>query len=143
MTKSTTMVTNNVFRSIRPFKEGSNNMVLFSLQHRTLRSNITDHNEMVVSRNKVRSIQILRMRPKQRFWLKSRSFHFMISFEWRYVHQFAFRGRTHNRHKIWLHNMIATNIFFLFSNKFSNKTLDNKLRSIQHLTIIKEYKLHI
>ena len=31
MTKNTTMVTNNVFRSIRPFGKGSSNMSLFSL----------------------------------------------------------------------------------------------------------------
>ena len=33
MTKRTTIVTNNVFRSTRLLMEGSNNMVLFSLQH--------------------------------------------------------------------------------------------------------------
>ena len=38
MTKSTTMVTNNVFRSTSLFGEGSSNMVLFSLQLMTLRS---------------------------------------------------------------------------------------------------------
>ena len=37
MTKGTTMVTNNVFRSTRLFREGSSNMVLFSLQHGALR----------------------------------------------------------------------------------------------------------
>ena len=41
MNKNTTMMTNNVFRSIRPFREGSSNIVLFSLQHGTLRSNMT------------------------------------------------------------------------------------------------------
>ena len=78
MTKSTTMVTNNVFRSTRLFREGSSNMVLFSLQHGTLRSYVTDHTTMVTSKNKLRSIQIPRMRPKQRFWLKSLSLHFFL-----------------------------------------------------------------
>ena len=64
MTKGTTMVTNNVFRSTTLFREGSNNMVLFSLQHGILRSYVIDHTAMVASKNKLRSIQILRMRPK-------------------------------------------------------------------------------
>ena len=64
MTKDIKIVTNNVFRSTRPFKEGSSNMVLFSLQHGTLRSYVIDHTIMVASRNKFRSIQILKMRHK-------------------------------------------------------------------------------
>ena len=89
-------------------------MVLFSLQHGSLRSNMTDHTTMVASRNKFRSTQIPRMIPKQRLWLKSLFLHFLISFLWRNVHRFVSRGRTHNRHKIRSHNMIATNnIFFL------------------------------
>ena len=64
MTKGTTMVTNNVSRSTRLFSEGSSNMVLFSLQHGALRSYVTYHTTMVVSENKIRSIQIPRMRPK-------------------------------------------------------------------------------
>ena len=78
MNKNTTMMTNNVFRSIRPFREGSSNIVLFSLQHGTLRSNMTHHTTMVASRNKLRYIQNFWLRPKQRFWLKSLSNHFMI-----------------------------------------------------------------
>ena len=76
MTKSTTMVTSNVFRSTRLFREGSSNMVLFSLQHGTMRSNMTDHTTMIKSRNKFRSIQISKMRPKRRLWLKSLSLQF-------------------------------------------------------------------
>ena len=49
MTKDTTMVTNNVFRSTMPFEKGSSNMVLFSLQLGTLRSYMTDHTAMVAS----------------------------------------------------------------------------------------------
>ena len=64
MTKSTTMVTNNLFRSTRLFRKGSNNIVLLSLQRGTLRSNMTDHIAMLASMNKLRSIQIPRMRPK-------------------------------------------------------------------------------
>ena len=140
MTKGITMVTNNVFRSTRPFREGSSNMVLFSLQHGTLRSYVTDHTTMVASRNKFRSIQILRMRPKWRLWLKSLSLHFLISFVWRNVHRFVFRGRTHNGHKIRFHNMIATKIFFLFSNGFCNQTLDMHLeRFIFTIKIINKF----
>ena len=80
MTKGTTMVTNNVFRSTRPLREGSSNMILFSFQHGTLRSYMTDHTAMVASGNKLRSIQIPRMRPKRRLWLKSLPLHFLISF---------------------------------------------------------------
>ena len=120
MTKDTTMVTNNVFRSTRHFREGSSNMVLFSFQHGTLRSYMTYHTVMVASKNKLRSTQIPRMRPNRRLRLKSHSLHFLVSFVWRNVHQFVFRGRTHSRHKIRFHNMIATNNIFLFSNRFSN-----------------------
>ena len=130
MTKSTTIVTNNVFRSTKLFREGSSNMVLFYLQHGTLRSNMTNHTTMVASQNKLRSTQIPRMRPKKRFWLKNISLHFMVSFVWRYVQQFVFRGRTHNRYKTGLHNMIATNIFFLFSHRFSNQTLGMHLKRL-------------
>ena len=49
MTKGTTMVTNNMFRSTRLFGKGSSNMVLFSLQLGTLRSYMTDHTAMVAS----------------------------------------------------------------------------------------------
>ena len=108
MAKSTTIVTFNVFRSFRLFREGSSNMVLFFLLHGTLRTNMTNHTTMVASMNKLRSIQIFRLRPKQRFSLKSLSLHFMNSFVWRYACQFVFRGRTHNRHKFGFHNKIAT-----------------------------------
>ena len=57
MTKGTTMVTNNVFRSTRFFGKGSSNMVLFTLQLGALRSYVTDHTAMVASRNKLRSTQ--------------------------------------------------------------------------------------
>ena len=80
MTKSTTMVTSNVFRSTRLFREGSSNMVLFSLQHGTMRSNMTDHTTMMKSRNKFRSIQISKMRPKRRLWLKSLSLYSYFNF---------------------------------------------------------------
>ena len=43
MTKDTTMVTNNVFRSTRLFGKGSSNMVLFPLQLMTLRSYMTNY----------------------------------------------------------------------------------------------------
>ena len=56
MTKGTTMVTNNEFRSTRLFREGSSNMVLFSLHHGALKSYVIDHTAMVVSTNKLRSI---------------------------------------------------------------------------------------
>ena len=56
MTKDTTMVTNNAFRSIRFFRKGSSNMVLFSLQLRALRSYVTDHTAIVASLNNLRSI---------------------------------------------------------------------------------------
>ena len=49
MTKSTTMVTNNVFRFTKPFREGSSNMFLFSLQLITLGSYMTNHTTMVTS----------------------------------------------------------------------------------------------
>ena len=49
MTKDTTMVTNNVFRSTRLFGKGSSNMVLFPLQLMTLRSYMTNHTIMVAS----------------------------------------------------------------------------------------------
>ena len=52
MTKNTTIVTNNVFRSIRLFREGSSTLVLFFLQHGALRSYVTDHTAIVASRNK-------------------------------------------------------------------------------------------
>ena len=55
MTKGNTMVTNNVFRPTRLFREGSSNMVLFSLQHGALRSYVTNHIVMVASRNQLRS----------------------------------------------------------------------------------------
>ena len=100
MAKGTTMVTNNVFRSTRLFGKGSSNMILFSLQLRTLRSYMTNHTTMVASWSKLRSIQNLRLRPKRRLWLKSLSLHFLVSFVWRNVHQFVFRGSTHNRSKI-------------------------------------------
>ena len=98
-------------------------MVLFSLQHGTLRSYATDHTAMVASRNKLRSIQIHRVRPKRSLRIKNFSLHFLVSLVWRNVHRFVFRGRIHNRYKIGNHNMIATNIFFLFSNRSSNQTL--------------------
>ena len=128
MTKGTTMVTYNVFRSTRLYGKGSNNMVLFSLQLMTLRSYITNHTTMVTSWKKLRSIQNLRLRPKWRLWLKSFSLHLLISFVWRNVHRFALRGRTYIRHQIGYHNMIATNIFILFSNRFSNQTLGMHLK---------------
>ena len=49
MTKSTTMVTNNVFRFTKLFREGSSNMFLFSLQLMTLGSYMTNHTTMVTS----------------------------------------------------------------------------------------------
>ena len=126
MTKGTTMLTHNVFRSTRIFGKGSNNMVLFSFQLMTLRSYMTNHTTTVTSWNKLRSIQSFRLRPKQRLrlWLKSFSLHLLISFMWRNVHGFVLWDRTHNRHKIGYHNMIATYIFIIFSNRFSNQTLD-------------------
>ena len=127
MTKGTTMVTKNVFRSNRLFEKGSSNMVVFS-QLWTLRSYMANHTTVVISWNKLRSIQNLRLRPKRRLWLKSLSFHFLVSFVWRNVHRFVFRGRTHNRHKIRYHNMIATDIFIIFSNMLSNQTLDMHLK---------------
>ena len=47
MTKSTTMVTNNVFMSARLFGKGSSNMILFSLQLGALMSYVTDHTAIV------------------------------------------------------------------------------------------------
>ena len=126
MSKDITRMTNNVFSSIRLFREGSSNMVLFSLQHGTLRSYVTNHTTMVVRKNKLRSTQIPRMKPKRK--LKILSLHFLVSFMWRYVHQFVFRGRTHNRHKIRQNNMIAIKILFFFSNRFSNQTLGLHLK---------------
>ena len=113
MTKGTTMVTNNAFRSTRLFGKGSSNMVLFTLQLMTLRSYMTNHTTMVASWNKLRSIQSLRLRPKWKLWLNSLSLHLLISFMWRNVHRFVLWSRTHNRHKIGYYNMIATNIFIL------------------------------
>ena len=89
MTKGTTMVTNNGFRSTMPFREGFSTMVSFFLQHRALRSYVTDHTAMVAIRNKFRSTKFPRMGPKQRLRLKSLSLHFLISFVWRNVHQFV------------------------------------------------------
>ena len=80
MTKGTTMVTNNVFRSTRLFREGSRTMVLFFLQHGALRSYMTDHTAMVACRNQFRSTQFPRMEPKHRLKLKSLSLRFLISF---------------------------------------------------------------
>ena len=89
MTKGTTMVTNNVFRSTRLFREGSSTMVLFFLQHGALRSYVTDHTTLVACRNKFRSTQFSRMGPKYRLRLKSLSLYFLISFMWRNVHRFV------------------------------------------------------
>ena len=89
MTKGTTMVTNNGFRSTRIFMEGSSTMVLFFLQRGALRSYVTDHTPMVVIRNILRSTKFPRMGPKQRLRLKSLSLHLLISFMWRNVHQFV------------------------------------------------------
>ena len=111
MTQSTTMVTNIVFRSTRLFREGSSNMVLFSLQHGTFWSYVTNHTIMMASRNKLRSTQILRMRLKQRLRLKSLSLYFLVSFVWRNVHRFVSKGRTHNRHKnntTWLQQRFSS-----------------------------------
>ena len=80
MTKDTTMVTNNGFRSTRLFREGSSIMVLFFLQHGALRSYVTNHTTMVASRNKLKSTQFLRMGSKQKLRLKSLSLHFLVSF---------------------------------------------------------------
>ena len=128
MTKGNTIVTNNGFKSTRLFREGSSNMVLFSLQHGTLWSYVTDHTAVMASRNKLRSTQISRMRYKQRLRFRSLYLHFLISFVWRNVHRFVFRGKTHTRRKIRSHKMIATNIFFLSSNRFSNQTLGMHLK---------------
>ena len=111
MTKGTTMVTNNGFRSTRLFREGSSNVVLFSLQHGTLRYYMTDHTIMVASRNKLRSTQITRMRGKESLRLKSISLHFLVSFMWRNVLRFFFRGRTHSNTKLgtttWLQQRLS------------------------------------
>ena len=128
MTKSTTMVTDNVFRSTRLFGKGSSNMVLFPLQLMTLRSYMTNHTTMAASWNKLRFIQNLSLRPKQRLWLNNLSLPLLISFMWRNVHQFVFWDRTHNRHKIKYHNMIATNIFIIFRNRFISQTLGMHLK---------------
>ena len=66
MTKGTTMVKNNVFRSTKLFGKGSSNMVLFFLQLMTLKSYMTNYTTIVASWNKLRSIQSLRLRPKRR-----------------------------------------------------------------------------
>ena len=71
MTKGITMVTNNGFSSVRLFREVSSNMVLFSLQHGTLRSYVTNHTTMMASRNKLRSTQIPRMRPNETLSLRA------------------------------------------------------------------------
>ena len=71
MTKGSTMVTNNGFSSVRLFREVSSNMVLFSLQHGTLRSYVTNHTTMMASRNKLRSTQIPRMRPNESLSLRA------------------------------------------------------------------------
>ena len=71
MTKGTTTVTNNVFRSTRLFREGSSTMILFFLQHGALRSYVTDHTVMVACRNKFRSTQFPRMGPKYRLSLRA------------------------------------------------------------------------
>ena len=76
MTKGTTMVTNNVFRSTKLFGKGSSHMILFSLQLMTLRSYMTNHTTMVASWNKLRSIQSLKLRPKQDFDLTTFLFTF-------------------------------------------------------------------
>ena len=89
MTKGTTIVTNNVFRSTRLFGKGSSNMVLFSFQLWTLRFYMTNHTIMVANWNKLKSIQNLRLRPKWKLWLKSLSFHLLISFMWGNVHRFV------------------------------------------------------
>ena len=138
MTKGTTIVTNNGFRSIRPFREGSNNMVLFSFQHWALMSYMINHTIMVTSWNKFRFILNLRLRPKRRLWLKILSLHLLISFMWRNVHRFVLWDRTHNKHKIRYYNMIAINIFIIFSNRFSNQTLDMHLKRFifKHLACI-------
>ena len=89
MTKDTTMVTNNEFRSTRFIREGSSTMILFFLQHGTLRSFMTDHITIVASRNKLRSTQLPRMGPKQRLRFKCLSLNFLISFVWRNVYRFV------------------------------------------------------
>ena len=115
MTKGTTMVTNNVFRSTKLFGKGSSHMILFSLQLMTLRSYMTNHTTMVASWNKLRSIQNLSLRPKWRLWFNSLSLHLLVSFMWRNVHQFFHWGRTHNRHKIGYHNVKLwfTNMYYV------------------------------
>ena len=87
-----------------------------------------NYTTIVASWNKLRSIQRLRLRPKWRLWLNNFSLHLLISFMWRNVHQFFLWGRTHNRHKIGYHNMIATDIFIIFRNRFSNQTLGMHLK---------------
>ena len=128
MTKGTTIVTNNVFRSTRLFGNGSSNLVLFFLHLMTLRSYMTNHTTMVTSWNKLRSIQNLRLRPKRRFWLNNLSLHLLISFMWRNIHQYVLWGRTHNRHKIGYHSMIAIDIFILLNSSFNNQTLGMHLK---------------
>ena len=96
---------------------------------------MTNHTTMVESWNKLRSIQSLRLRLKQRLWLNSLSLHLLISFMWRNVHRFVLWGRTHNNHKIGYHNMIATNIIIPFINRYSNQTLGMHLkRFISHFS---------
>ena len=46
MTKSTTMVTDNVFRFTRLFGKRSSNIVLFPLQLMTLRSYMTNYTQL-------------------------------------------------------------------------------------------------
>ena len=119
-------------------------MVSFFLQHGALRSYVINHTAMVAIRNKLKSTQFPRMGPKQRLRLKSLSLHFLISFVWRNVHQFVLWGRTHNRQKIGYQNMIATNIFILFSNRFSNQTLDMHLkRFIFTFKIINKFSIQV
>ena len=115
MTKGTTMVTNNVFRSTRLFGKGFSNMVLFSFQLMTLRSYMTNHQ----SHHNSGKLELL----NGSFDLTAFSLHLFISFIWRNVHWFVLWGRTHNRHKIRYHNIIATNILILFRYRFSNQTL--------------------
>ena len=97
---------------------------------------MTNHTTMVASWNKFRSIQSLRLKPKRRLLLNSISLHLLISFMWRNVYWFVLWSRTHNRHKIRYHNMIATNIFILFRNRFNNQTLSIILRdSFSHFSL--------
>ena len=58
MTKGTTMMTNNVFKSTGLFGKGSSNMVLFPLQLMTLRSYMTNHTTMMTSWNNFQEAQV-------------------------------------------------------------------------------------